>query len=138
MHLKYFQSLHDIERFLDRALELKKYSDEEYPLYESKEQIEKDRKVLHYIQSLRFGYVRKGRGDILLKPTPEEVASAFNRILAQIEEVWGINDFNKKPTPYNELVLKSFKCAKYYIFKFSLTAWYEKLPNELYPYKNVL
>lgn len=90
------------------------------PYHETKEEYE----AVRYLANLRLGIAHDNRA---VKPDTEIINRALKRYLTYLEDVHGVVR-NTKRTDHNSLALKEMKCCYYYLFKFSLPAWVEKLP----------
>ena len=140
MHMKYFQGVADILNHYDNILENfredRKYGLsllETWDVYpKDKEDIIEEREVLRYLLGCQLGLVREENAK---KPTLEVVERCFNRQIAFMNKNHRIDDFNVNKYP-NPIVKKEFKACRHYLFKFSLPAWYEKLPAEILTFDN--
>ncbi|AFV21901.1 hypothetical protein BTB_502p05960 (plasmid) [Bacillus thuringiensis Bt407] len=144
VHVKYFQAIADIQNHYDdilRQFEKPKFG---HSLLESwgiklseKEAIMEERDVLKYLIGCRLGVVRNKS---VQKPAIEVVQRCFKRYLVFLEMVFKCNAHNVNKHPYKS-IQKQYKACRHYLFKFSLPAWYEKLPNEILTlqekYKNI-
>lgn len=140
MQMKYFQGIADIlnhyNTMMDNFQENRKYGLElletwnVYP--EDKDDIFEEREALRYLLGCRLGMVREKNAQ---KPSLEVVERCFQRHVAFMKEIHGVDDYNvnKHDDP---LVKKEFKTCRHYLFKFSLPAWYEKLPEEILTFEN--
>lgn len=150
MHMKYFQGIADIQRHYAEILTRFKYLDapdgeEELmklgalALLESwdvslneREEIEEEHEVLRYLLGCQLGIV-SGRN--AKKPSLAVVERCFNRQIVFMNKIFRVDDYNVNKYP-NPLIKKQFKTCRHYLFKFSLPAWYEKLPTEILTFEN--
>lgn len=101
------------------------------------EDIREERKVLSYLLACQLSMARE---ETAVKPELEIVERLFTRQLAFLERIHGIHAYNVNKHR-NPMTRKKYKACRHYLFKFSLPAWYEKLPatiltfEEKYGYK---
>lgn len=132
MHMKYFNSIGYIEDHYQNILEYIKKptfhgllgSWDIDPLTMEKEIVE-EYEVLRYLISLQFTFAHD---KTTYKPTLEVVNRTFNRQLAFLEKHHKVHAYNVNKHP-NKLVKKKYKACTHYLFKFSLPAWYQSLPD---------
>lgn len=135
--MKYFQGLADISRFLERVIEDKTVERRHVPLNSlskhwgygdvTLEEVQADLDAVKYIFHLHRGLAFHDTGKH--KPTQERVKVAFERVLIYIESVQGVHAYNVNKKGTNPIVKKEYLACRHYIFKFSLQAWYDKLPD---------
>lgn len=154
MNLKYFQSLADIRKRYENFFLQRKFFNEKYGGILSPEEINKKLSGHHelvtedenivkeeylclcYLINLRHGFVTNRsyytEEVTLKKPTVECVERTLNRHLAFLDEYLQCNEDNYKTYDLN-IVKKEFLTCKFYLFKYSLPAWVDSLPDELKP-----
>lgn len=150
MHMKYFQGIADVQRHYAEILS--KFRDIDAPEGEreimrlgalafleswnisldEREEIEEEHEVLRYLLGCQTRLVR---GQNAKKPTLEAVERCFNRHILFLNVIFRVDDYNVNKYP-NPLIRKQFKTCRHYLFKFSLPAWYEKLPAEILTFEN--
>lgn len=69
------------------------------------------------------------------KPSIEVMNRCLNRYLEFIARVHNCKADNYKQHP-SKYMRNSYLAARHYLFKFSLPAWYAKLPDEILTYEN--
>ncbi|ADO59697.1 hypothetical protein [Paenibacillus polymyxa] len=139
MHMKYFQAIADIRNHYDEML---KYFEEPrwgHLMLEArgielseKELLIEEREVLRYLIGCQHCFVREKNAT---KPSLDVVQRCFKRQLSYLERIHGCHAYNvNKHT--NKLIQKNYKACRHYLFKFSLPAWYAKLPEEILTIEN--
>lgn len=139
--MKYLQGITDIESHYDDIL----YNiDNPSPIsgyllletwdidYKDKELFIEEREVLRYLIGCQLGIVHDNNA---LKPSHEVVHRCFERQLAYLEKIHKIHAYNVNKHK-NKIARRKYKACRHYLFKFSLQAWYEKLPNEILTFEN--
>jgi hypothetical protein len=135
MHIKYFQPIADINYHYEDAL--RHYDDSNFGQYghmllktwglnetDEKDLIE-EREVLEYLLACRLTIARHKSAK---KPSLKVVERLFNRHLVYLEKIHKCDAYNvNKHRSKN--IQKQYKACRHYLFKFSLPAWYDKLPN---------
>ena len=139
MHMKYFQSLADIERHYDDILvniEKPKYG---HPLLETwnidpseKLVLIEEREALRYLLACQN---MMARGENAKKPEIEVVNRCLTRHLAFLEHIHGVHAYNVNQHRL-KTVTKQYKACRHYLFKFSLPAWVRKMPEEVLSFEN--
>lgn len=140
MHVKYFQPLADIERHyetilmhMDRGSGLGKKILETWGIDISEQELIKEEiGVLRYLiacQSMLSYH------EDAIKPTIEVANRCFNRHIKFIENITGCNQYTASKIK-SKLIRKEYKACRHYIFKFSLKAWYDNLPDAVQTYSN--
>ena len=134
MHIKYFQPLADIRNHYDDAL--RQFDNERFGkmLLETwgiketdKEDLIEESDVLRYLIACRLTLARDKSAK---KPSQKVVQRLFNRQLEFLESIHKCHAYNvNKHSSKN--IQKQYKACRHYLFKFSLPAWYEKLPIEI-------
>lgn len=143
MHVKYFQPIADLYRHYEDIMRNFE-KDSKYGLMlletwgireEDKQDIIEEKEVLRYLLACRHGIARKVN---VKKPTIEVVNRCFHRHLDFLEKIHKCHAYNvnKLTYPHASLIQKQYKACRHYLFKFSLPAWYEKLPDEILSFEN--
>ncbi|PGP14587.1 hypothetical protein COA01_29985 [Bacillus cereus] len=139
MHLKYFQAIADIQNRYDEILnhfDNEKWGHDLLLTWgielSEKENIIEEREVLRYLIGCRHMFVHKTN---VTKPSLHVVQRCFHRYLSFLEKVHRCHAYNVNHHS-SIIVRKKYKACRYYLFKFSLPAWYEKLPNEILTFEN--
>lgn len=88
------------------------------------EAIREERKVLSYLLACQLSMARE---ETAVKPALDVVERLFTRQLAFLERIHRVHAYNVNKHS-NPLVRKKYKACRHYLFKFTLPAWYEKLP----------
>lgn len=91
------------------------------------EAIREERKVLSYLIACQLSMARE---ETTVKPSLEVVERLFTRQLAFLERIHRCHAYNVNKHS-NPVIRKKYKACRHYLFKFSLPAWYEKLPAEI-------
>lgn len=135
MQMRYFNEISYIQNHYDSILENAEANEKRnwsllktwniFP--EDIEDIREERKVLSYLLACRLSMARE---ETAVKPEREVVERLFNRQLAFLERIHRCHAYNVNKHR-NPLVRKKYKACRHYLFKFSLPAWYEKLPAEI-------
>lgn len=141
MKMKYFQAISDIQHHYDDILY---HIDNPSPTLghvfletwdidpKDKNLIIEEREVLRYLLGCQLSMVRDSNAK---KPFLDVVNRCFERELSFLEKIHKIHAYNVNRHP-NPIVRKQYKACRHYLFKFSLPAWYEKLPNEILTFEN--
>lgn len=141
MHMKYFQAIGRIIDHYDDILREWDRSKYGHLLLETwgieitskeKELIIEEREVLRYLMGCQLSLVRDTNSK---KPKLEIAKRCFNRHLTFLEKIHSCHAYNVNKYK-SKLVQKEYKACKHYLFKFSLPAWYEKLPEEILTFEN--
>jgi hypothetical protein len=139
MHMKYFQAIAEIKYHYDDILSNMDRPEWGHRLLKTwdiepddKEAIMEEQEVLRYLLGCQLDMVRETN---VQKPSIEAVNRCFQRQISFLEKIFRVNDYNinKHSSPS---VRKQFKACRHYMFKFSLPAWYEKLPQEILTFDN--
>ncbi|AEO93313.1 gp42 [Bacillus phage G] len=139
-HMKFFQQVADIQNHLEKVIDA--FHEEKFFLLESwgidkSERIAnilEEIEVCRYIIGCRLSIVRKNN---VKKPSYEAVSRCFNRHLYFLEKIHRVKPNSRYPSSdYRYHVTKEAKACKHYLFKFSLPAWVDKLPEEILTYEN--
>lgn len=134
VHLKYFQAIADIKHHYDDILQ--EFDGRKYGYFtletwgihlSEKKAILEERDVLDYLIGCRLGFVRDKS---VQKPSIEVVQRCFQRHLLFLDTIFKCNTYNVNKHR-SKLIQKQYKACRHYLFKFSLPAWYKKLPNEI-------
>jgi hypothetical protein len=139
MHMKYFQAIADIQNHYDEILrqcDNLKWGKELLGTWgislTDKENIIEERKVLRYLIGCQHMLVR---GMNAKKPSLNVVQRCFERHLSYLERIHDCHAYNVN-NHSSKIIQKEYKACRHYLFKFSLTAWYDKLPNEILTFEN--
>lgn len=139
MHVKYFQALADIRNHYDEILRCFRNSQFALMLLESwgidpseKELILEEREALRYLIGCQLMLVHDKNAK---KPTIEVVNRCLNRHLVFLEKIHNCHVYNVNKHR-SKFIQKQYKACRHYLFKFSLPAWYEKLPAEILTFEN--
>lgn len=139
MKMKYFQPLADIRNHYDDIVH--HFNDSKYGLslletwgieLKDKEDILEEREVLRYLVGCQIMLVHDYNAK---KPSIALVERTLNRQLSFLEDIHNCNAYNVNKHR-SKLIQKRYKACRHYLFKFSLPAWYEKLPNEILTFEN--
>ena len=143
-HVKYFQQLADIQRQLERVITILKVKPLEVVIEDfgwalsetdTVELIEEELLLCRYFIAHRHEFARGDEN--IQKPSIETAKRCFTRHLAFLKETFDVTPSSVFPSSdYRHNVVKEAKCAKHYLFQFSLPAWYEKLPAEILTFDN--
>ncbi|PLS19478.1 hypothetical protein CVD28_03415 [Bacillus sp. M6-12] len=143
-HMKYFQAIADIERHYEDIL----YNiDNPSPISghllletwdidpKDKELLTEEKEVLRYLIGCQLSIVRDTNAK---KPSLDVVKRCFERQLHFLEKIHKCHAYNVNKLSYAhaKLIQKQYKACRHYLFKFSLPAWYEKMPNEILTFEN--
>lgn len=138
-HMKYFQGVADIESHYANIVENYKSGHWGRSLLDTWDIKEKDKAdileekdVLRYLIGCQLSLVRDSN---VKKPTIEAVNRCFNRHLKFLEDVHNCHQWNVNKYPSLH-IRKQYKACRHYLFKFSLRAWVDKLPDEILTYEN--
>lgn len=139
MNMKYFQALADIQRHCDDILMHYENTRFGHRLLETWgvklediEEIKEEREALRFLLDCQLMVARKVNSQ---KPSIDVVNRCFNRHLAFLEKIHHCHAYNVNQHR-NPLVKKQYKACRHYLFKFSLPAWYAKLPEEILSFEN--
>lgn len=144
MHMKYFQPIADIKRHFDDVLyNIKRFEEEPEGfgkhILESwgvnpddKADIQEEREALRYLLDCRLGVARDKNSN---KPSIDIMNRCLNRHLDFLERVPRIHAYNVNKHQ-SVLGRKEYKACRHYLFKFSLPAWYEKMPDVILSFEN--
>lgn len=145
MQMKYFQGVADIHNYYHEILWTmdidgidKRYLDVMLKVREVQEgemsDFMEEYEAITYLVCCRLEMAYKEVGN-LRKPSVEVMNRCLNRYLKYIDKVHHCRADN-----YRQHVSKhmrnSYLAARHYLFKFSLPAWYAKLPDEILTYEN--
>lgn len=139
MHVKYFQPLADIQYHFDDIL--KCFSGSGFGLQlletwgikpEEKDNILEEHEVLRYLLACQHMFAFDNN---VYKPPLHVVERLFNRQLGFLETIHDCHAYNVNKHR-SKSIQKQYKACRHYLFKFSLPAWYEKLPNEILTLKS--
>lgn len=144
VHVKYFQAIADIQNHYEDVICHFDNLRFGHSLLETwgiklseKESIIKEQDVLRYLLGCKWGFIHDKS---VRKPSIEIVQRCFQRQLTFLEKIHKCNAYNVNQH-HSKLIQKQYKACRHYLFKFSLPAWYEKLPNEILTlqekYKNI-
>lgn len=135
MHMKYFQSVTEIVDHLEKVLDISMDpGDFGWMLLDSwgvaptdLNEIREELEVCRYLVACQLMFAH---GESVRKPTVEVVNRCFERHLVFLDRIHGIHAYNanKYPLP---ILRKRYKACRHYLFKFSLPAWYEKMPEKI-------
>lgn len=131
MNFKYLQPVAEVSQWFDRVLEesetprgmslLDTWGITETDLPAIREEAE----AMRYVHLLRLELAREKGAH---KPTVDLVNRALERHLAFLNKIHGVNkDTFRKSNA--KLAVKRYIACRHYLFKFSLPAWYVKLPD---------
>lgn len=134
MHMKYFQGLADIENHYGDILRgydggpygkslLETWGIQE----EDREDIVEEREVLRYLVACQTMLAREKS---TYKPEQDVVNRLFNRQLYYLDTIHNCHAYNVGKHP-SKLIQREYKTSTHYLFKFSLPAWYESLPDKI-------
>jgi hypothetical protein len=138
--MKYFQSIGSIKDHYDNIFRLG-FDDDKYGKYTldnwnidatEKDLILEERELLRYLLGCQLTLVHVSN---VKKPSLEAVNRCFNRHLYFLEKFDDINAYNVNKHP-SKNIQKEYKACRHYLFKFSLPAWYDKLPDEILTFEN--
>lgn len=139
MHMKYFQAIADIRNHYDDILPKFKNQNYGHVFLESwgiepseEDLIIEEREVLRYLIGCQLSLVHETNSK---KPSINTVQRCFNRQLNYLEKVHKCHAYNVNEHP-SKLIQKQYKACRHYLFKFSLPAWYENLPDEILTFEN--
>jgi hypothetical protein len=140
MHVKYFQPLADIKYHYDEVIKglnrSSKYADMLLATWgvkpEDESHILEEYEVLRYLLACQHMFAFDAN---VYKPPIYVVERLFNRHLGFLETVrdchaYNVNKHSSKRTQ------KEYKACRHYLFKFSLPAWYQKMPDVVLTYQN--
>ncbi|WCF11772.1 hypothetical protein NDS46_31740 (plasmid) [Paenibacillus thiaminolyticus] len=136
--MKYLQTIANIRTHYDDILQHIEEPPKGYTLDiwgiepNEKESIVEEREVLQYLIGCRLGFVHERNTK---KPSLEAVQRCFNRHLSYLQKIHGCDASNVNKHSC-KLSQKAYKACRYYLFKFSLPAWYAKLPDEVLTIQN--
>jgi hypothetical protein len=137
--MKYFQAIADIRNHYDDILPKFKNQKYGHVFLESwgikpteEDLIIEEREVLRYLIGCQLSIVSETNSK---KPSIEAVQRCFNRQLLYLEKVHKCHTYNVNKHP-SKLIQKQYKACRHYLFKFSLPAWYDKLPDEILTFEN--
>lgn len=123
--LEIYDSLDNVTEGCESDLHFKRIKFENIKEYiGSYEQTKEEYEAIRYLANVRLNISHDRSA---LKPTTEVVNRVFDRYLYYLEYVHDVVRTTKK-TPYNKIVYKQMECCYYYLFKFTLPAWVDKLP----------
>lgn len=138
MHMKYFESIAQIHKHYGEIVVQfdKKHG---LSLLESwgifpkdKEDIIEEKEALRYLVGCQTGLVREENAK---KPDVKVVERCLIRHIDFLESTFGLTDANVNKST-DILSKKEFKACRHYLFKFSLPAWYDALPDEILTFEN--
>lgn len=89
--------------------------------------IREERDVLLYLWACQLSMAREKTA---VKPELEVVERLFTRQLAFLERIHRVHAYNVNKHS-NPMIRRKYKACRHYLFKFSLPAWYEKLPAKI-------
>jgi len=134
LKMKYFQAIADIRNHYDDILwhfENPKFGHMLLDTWginlKEIEEIKEEREALRYLLDCQLMMAKKENSK---KPSVEIANRCFNRHLAFLEKIHGCHAYNVNQHR-STLVQKQYKGCRHYLFKFSLPAWYAKLPEEI-------
>lgn len=143
MHIKYLQPIFEIERHYDdiiRNIDRPKYGHLLLETWEIDSQDETVRKeIIEEKEALRYLLACQGmiaRGDKnAKKPDIAVMNRCLERHLRFLETIHDCHAYNVNKHRLSN-VSKQYKACRHYLFKFSLPAWYEKMPEEVLTFDN--
>ncbi|WPS85642.1 hypothetical protein SMD22_00860 (plasmid) [Brevibacillus halotolerans] len=144
MKMKYFQSIAEILNHYDEILQRFDKIPWGHMLLDTwgikvtekeREKLIEEREVLRYLIGCELMLVNDENGENAKKPSLHVVQRCFQRHLDFLEKIHRCHAYNVNKHP-NVKTRKEYKACRYYLFKFSLSAWYEKLPNEILTFQN--
>jgi len=137
--MKFFQAIADIKRHYDTILENFDNPRFGHSLLASwginldeKHLIIEEHEALRYLVGCQINMVRDTNAK---KPSIDVMNRCLERHLRFLETIHKCHAFNVNKHP-SSLVQKEYKACRHYLFKFSLPAWYEKMPAEILTFEN--
>jgi hypothetical protein len=133
--MKYFQGIADIGNHYEdilRQLKNKGYGHlllrtwDIDPLTEEAN-LKEENDVIQYLLDCQLGFAHDETSH---KPTLEAVNRTFTRQLHHLEKIQRCHAYNVNKHP-SKLTRREYKACRHYLFKFSLPAWYDKLPEKI-------
>lgn len=140
MRMKYFQTIADIQDYFKTILW--NFEDERYKKYgrslldsweidiSDKDDIIEEKEALDYLIACQYNFTHDDR--TIVKPSIEVMNRCLERHLKFLENTFGCTAYTVNKLRSN-LVKKEYKACRHYLFKFSLPAWYAKMPEEIKP-----
>jgi hypothetical protein len=99
---------------------------------EEKILLREEEKAIYYLSRLRTEVAIK----TIYKPPTEVVLRALNRQLLFLDKIYKVTEKTYKDKSKNKIAIKRYKACKYYLFKFTLKAWVDSLPEYIEGLKN--
>lgn len=143
--MKYFNQLSDMERTLQFIVFLIERAEadptdvnmsilESYETsLDDKADILEEIKAVRYLISCQTMIAIRDENEV--KPSVEIANRAFHRVINQLLLTYNQKDAFK-PVFSNVVAQKEYDACRHYLFKFSLPAWYAKLPSEVLTFEN--
>lgn len=139
MHMKYLQGLADMRHHYECIMQNMSNTNHGHLLLETwninpcdKDELEEEQEALRYLIGCQTGLVHDTNA---IKPSVQTINRCFERHLDFLHTIHDCHTFNHNKHR-SKIIQEEYNACRHYIFKFSLPAWVEKIPDEILTFEN--